>query len=162
MQKRQGDEYLFAFKEKIKDWFHCVKTFTQTVNVFEKYEGPCVFLSTGIKLTVENACKGIKADQQLITLFYENFVPINCHWKAECYTLKAPENSPEGLNLTVKAEYVEPSCLAVIKDDFSTVYFWVQFNNDEDWKYDLFLAKNPVPVRCPVAGKINFTQRGSN
>lgn len=52
--------------------------------------------------------------------------------------------------------------LAVIKDDFSTVCSWVQFPNKEEWRYDLFLAKNPVPVRCPVAGKFNFTQRGEN
>lgn len=25
-----------------------------------------------------------------------------------------------------------------------------------------FLAKNPVPVRCPVAGKFNFTQHGEH
>uniref|UniRef100_A0A1B0C575 Uncharacterized protein n=1 Tax=Glossina palpalis gambiensis TaxID=67801 RepID=A0A1B0C575_9MUSC len=52
--------------------------------------------------------------------------------------------------------------LAVIKDDFSTVCSWVQFNNVEDWLYDLCLAKNPAPVRCPVAGKFNFTQRGEH
>ncbi|KAL9891396.1 uncharacterized protein LOC119638746 [Glossina fuscipes] len=357
MQKQQSDEYLFVFKERTVDCFHCVKTFVRTLNVFEKYEGPCVSLPPGTEPTVENVCKGIKADQQLITLFNENFVPINCRsslegvWHftyqnrfrftgvcnkpyariqscqtagtqfliqnqkfnityqqcegmdgtfsgtveysclgdwfvgknhyfavantkesrkdekyrcflknrdddlyigvsitAECNTLKTPENSPERLNLTpVKAEYVEPGCtlpqnftgewvntanidadviisethinetyypdkaryrrtiyvcrerrgnrvmmarltvdgcqkdyvcfdfmprhhnviryrkgLAVIKDDFSTVCSWVQFNNAEDWLYDLFLAKNPAPVRCPVAGKFNFTQRGEH
>lgn len=30
--------------------------------------------------------------------------------------------------------------LAVIKDDFHTVCSWVQFQNTEDWKYDLFLG----------------------
>lgn len=50
--------------------------------------------------------------------------------------------------------------LAVIKDDFHTVCSWVQFKNQQRWKYDLFLAKYPVAVRCPVAGKFNFTQRG--
>lgn len=52
--------------------------------------------------------------------------------------------------------------LAVIKDDFHTVCSWVQFPNKEQWKYDLFLKKNPVGVRCPVAGKFNFTQKGDN
>ncbi|KAJ8952349.1 hypothetical protein NQ318_017243 [Aromia moschata] len=37
--------------------------------------------------------------------------------------------------------------IAVIKDDFSTVCSWVQF-------------QNKVPIKCPVAGKFNFTQRG--
>ncbi|XP_039296192.1 uncharacterized protein LOC111047730 [Nilaparvata lugens] len=50
--------------------------------------------------------------------------------------------------------------IAVIKDDFHTVCSWKQFNKQKAWKYDLFLSKNPVPVRCPVAGKFNFTQRG--
>lgn len=26
----------------------------------------------------------------------------------------------------------------------------------------MFAAKNPVPVRCPVAGKFNFTQKGEH
>ncbi|KAJ4450132.1 hypothetical protein ANN_01539 [Periplaneta americana] len=50
--------------------------------------------------------------------------------------------------------------VAVIKDNFHTVCSWVQFKNKEAWKYDLYLAKNPVPVQCPIAGKYNFTQRG--
>lgn len=324
---------------------------------FDVCLGPCVTIADDEKPTVENVCRGIKEDQQLITLFNENFVPINCRsslegvWQftyqnrfrftgvcdkpdarihscqtagtqflitnqkfnityqqcegmdgtfngvveysclgdwfvgknhyfavantkesrkdekyrcflknrdddlyigvsitAECNTLKTPEKSPVRLKLTpVKAEYVEPGCtlpqnftgewvntanvdadviisethinetyypdkaryrrtiyvcrerrgnrvmmarltvdgcqkdyvcfdfmprhhniiryrkgLAVIKDDFSTVCSWVQFKNDEAWKYDLFLAKNPVPVRCPVAGKFNFTQRGEH
>lgn len=50
--------------------------------------------------------------------------------------------------------------IAVIKDDFHTVCSWVQFPNKEKWRYDLFLSKHPVAVRCPVAGKFNFTQKG--
>lgn len=50
--------------------------------------------------------------------------------------------------------------IAVIKDDFHTVCSWVQFDNKEKWKYDLYLKKHPVPIQCPVAGKFNFTQRG--
>ncbi|XP_002137422.3 uncharacterized protein udt isoform X1 [Drosophila pseudoobscura] len=355
--RHHGDEYSFVFKEKTKDCYHCVNTKIRTLNVFEKYEGPCLSLPPGQKPTVENICRNIKDDQQLITLFNENFVPINCRsslegvWHftyqnrfrftgvcdqpdariqscqtagtqfliqnqkfnityqkcegmdgtfsgpvefsclgdwfvgknhyfavantkesrkdekyrcflknrdddlyvgvsitAECNTLKTPETSPERLKLTpVKAEFVEPGCtlpqnfsgewvntanidadvsisethinetyypdkaryrktiyvcrerrgnrvmmarltvdgcqkdyvcfdfmprhhniiryrrgLAVIKDDFSTVCSWVQFPNSEAWKYDLFLARNPVPVRCPVAGKFNFTQRGEH
>lgn len=50
--------------------------------------------------------------------------------------------------------------IAVIKDNFHTVCSYVQFKNDNQWRYNLFLAKNPVPVRCPIAGKFNFTQKG--
>ncbi|XP_018333594.1 uncharacterized protein LOC108742778 [Agrilus planipennis] len=50
--------------------------------------------------------------------------------------------------------------IAVIKDNFHTVCSWVQFPNKEKWKYDLYLKKNPTAVRCPVAGKFNFTQKG--
>ncbi|KAF2892109.1 hypothetical protein ILUMI_14064, partial [Ignelater luminosus] len=49
---------------------------------------------------------------------------------------------------------------AVITDDFHTVCSSIQFPNREKWKYDLYLKKNPVAVRCPVAGKFNFTQKG--
>nr|XP_023029643.1 uncharacterized protein LOC111517669 [Leptinotarsa decemlineata] len=50
--------------------------------------------------------------------------------------------------------------VAVIKSEFSTVCSWVQFQNKGKWKYELYLRKNPVPIKCPVAGKFNFTQRG--
>lgn len=50
--------------------------------------------------------------------------------------------------------------LAVINNNFHTVCSWVQFKNERKWKYDIFLAKNPVPVRCPVAGKYMFNQKG--
>ncbi|CAG9864614.1 unnamed protein product [Phyllotreta striolata] len=50
--------------------------------------------------------------------------------------------------------------IAVIKDDFSTVCSWVQFKNNNKWKYDLYLKKNPIAIKCPVAGKFNFTQKG--
>merc|ERR1719242_1239244 len=45
-------------------------------------------------------------------------------------------------------------------NDFQTVCSWVQFKNDIEWKYDLLLKKDPVPIRCPVAGAFNFTQTG--
>ncbi|XP_011302119.1 uncharacterized protein udt [Fopius arisanus] len=50
--------------------------------------------------------------------------------------------------------------VAVIQDDFHTVCSWVRFNKNPGWKYDLYLAKRPVPVRCPVAGKYMFNQKG--
>lgn len=46
------------------------------------------------------------------------------------------------------------------KEEFSTVCSYVQFQSDREWNYDLMLAKDPVPVKCPVAGKFNFTQTG--
>ncbi|CAL7952352.1 unnamed protein product [Xylocopa violacea] len=345
--------YTFIFQNE--ECYHCVKLIVRTVNVLEKLEVYCVNLPDNVEPTVENVCKGLRPDQQLITLFSENFVPVNCRsslegvWQfayqnrfrftgecnhpdaqirscqtagtqflitnqkfnitykqcsgmqntfdgvveysclgdwfvdknhffavantkesrkdekyrcflknrdddlfigvsitAECNTLKTVEKSPERLRVTpVKAEVVEPGCrlpedmsgqwintanidadifinethiietwypdegryrrtiyvcresrdtrvmmarltvdgcqkdyvcfdfvrrhhniiryrrgLAVIKDNFHTVCSWVQFPNKESWKYDLFLAKNPVPVRCPVAGKYKFTQKG--
>nr|CAG4634682.1 EOG090X03AK [Alona affinis] len=50
--------------------------------------------------------------------------------------------------------------LAMIKDDFHTVCSWTQFPAKNAWKYDLLLARDPVPIRCPVAGKFKFTQKG--
>nr|CAG4651685.1 EOG090X03AK [Triops cancriformis] len=50
--------------------------------------------------------------------------------------------------------------VALIKDDFHTVCSWVQFPGKQQWKYDLLLAKDPVPIRCPVAGKFRFDQYG--
>ncbi|XP_043477795.1 uncharacterized protein LOC122508478 [Leptopilina heterotoma] len=345
--------YTFVFKNN--NCYHCVKLLVRTVNVLEKLELKCVNIPPGVEPTVENVCRGLRPDQQLVTLFSENYVPINCrsslegvwqfayqnrfrftgvcdhpdaqikscqtagsqflitnqkfnitykrcpgmketfdgvveysclgHWfvgknhffavantkesrkdekyrcflknrdddlyigvsiTAECNTLKTVEQSPERLRVKpVKAEVVEPGCrlpqnmtgrwintanidanvvinethimetwnpdqsrsrdvtyvcqeqrgtrvmmarltvdgcqkdyvcfdfvpqhhnviryrrgVAVIKNEFSTVCSWVQFKNKVDWKYELFLAQNPVPVRCPVAGKFRFEQKG--
>ncbi|KAG4078615.1 hypothetical protein HA402_015205 [Bradysia odoriphaga] len=354
---KDGADYTFIFKGFGNNCYHCVKAYTRTLNVFEKIESPCVTLLPNEEPTIERVCIGIRDDQQLITLFNENYVPINCRsslegvWQfayqnrfrftgecdnpeariqscqtagtqflitnqkfnitykqcqgmsgtfsgvveysclgdwfvgknhyfavantkesrkdekyrcflknrdddfyigvsitAECNTLKTVEKSPERMRVTpVKAEVVVPGCrlpqnfsgewvntanidadvfinethiietyhpdrarwrrsiyvcreqrdtrimmarltvdgcqkdyvcfdfvprhhniiryrkgLAVIKDDFSHVCSWVQFPNKEEWRYDLYLAKNPVPVRCPVAGKFNFTQHGEH
>lgn len=335
--------------------YTCVKFMIRTVNVLEKIESPCMSLRNNEPVTVEQVCRNLDPNQQLITLFQENYVPVNCRsslegvWSfgyqnrfkftgecthpdaqirscqtagsqflitnqkfnitykkcqgmaetfdgvveynclgdwfvdknhyfavantkesrkdekyrcflknrdddlyigvsitAECNTLKTVEKSPERLHIKpVKAEVVEPGCrlpqnftgewintanidadiqinethiietwypdegryrrtiyvcreqrdtrvmmarltvdgcqkdyicfdfvpqhhniiryrkgIAVIKDDFHTVCSWVQFLNKEKWKYDLFLSKNPVPVRCPVAGKFQFHQKG--
>ncbi|KAG9510265.1 Sorting nexin-14 [Fragariocoptes setiger] len=40
---------------------------------------------------------------------------------------------------------------AVITDNFATVCSWSMFENQENWMYDLMVAKNPVPIKCPVA-----------
>ncbi|XP_049789762.1 uncharacterized protein LOC126195273 [Schistocerca nitens] len=355
MKEEYHVNYTFIFKQEGSSCYTCVKLLVRTVNVLEKMETACVTLPPEREATVENVCKGLKPDQQLITLFDENYVPVNCRsslegvWQfgyqnrfrftgecnhpdamvrscqtagtqflitnqkfnitykkcvgmsetfdgvveysclgdwfvgknhffavantkesrkdekyrcflknrdddlyigvsitAECNTLKTVEQSPERLHLTpVKSEAVVPGCtlpqnfsgewintanidadifinethimetwypdegrfrrtiyvchqhrgtrymmarltvdgcqkdyvcfdfvprhhniiryrrgIAFITDDFRTVCSWVQFKNQEAWKYDLYLAKNPVPVQCPVAGKFNFTQRG--
>jgi hypothetical protein len=50
--------------------------------------------------------------------------------------------------------------VAMIKNDFHTVCSYVNFKSEPRWKYDLMLRKDPVPIRCPVAGAFNFTQEG--
>lgn len=50
--------------------------------------------------------------------------------------------------------------VAMIKNDFSTVCSWVQFPNHEDWKYDVMIKKDPIPIRCPMAGAFEFKQEG--
>ncbi|XP_026751137.1 uncharacterized protein LOC113511659 [Galleria mellonella] len=335
--------------------YYCVKLIVRTVNVLEKIETPCVGIGTNEEPTVERVCRGLNPNQHLITLFSENYVPVNCrsslegvwqfayqnrfrftgecnhpdaqikscqtagtqflitnqkfnityrkcegmsgtfngvveysclgHWfvdknhffavantkesrkderyrcflknrdddlyigasiTPECNTLKTVEKSPERYRVTpVKAEVVEPGCrlpqnfsgdwintanidadvfinethiietyypdesryrrtiyvcreqrdsrvmmarltvdgcqkdyvcfdfvpqhhnviryrkgLAMIQSNFHTVCSWVQFPNKQQWRYDIFLKKDPSPIRCPVAGKFNFTQRG--
>ncbi|GAB6031676.1 hypothetical protein CHUAL_009430 [Chamberlinius hualienensis] len=46
------------------------------------------------------------------------------------------------------------------KNEFHTVCSWITFPGKKAWKYDLMIAKDPVAVRCPVAGKFRFDQRG--
>ncbi|KAH0561156.1 uncharacterized protein LOC123266064 [Cotesia glomerata] len=52
--------------------------------------------------------------------------------------------------------------IAVIQDDFSVACSWRQFQNQIKWKYSLLVAKDPIPIRCPIAGKFQFTQRGDH
>ncbi|KAH7640295.1 hypothetical protein HUG17_7762 [Dermatophagoides farinae] len=49
---------------------------------------------------------------------------------------------------------------AMIMDRFSTVCAWTMFNSEEQWKYDILIAKNPVSIECPIAGKFRFKQTG--
>lgn len=51
------------------------------MNVFEKIESTCVFIDG--EPTLDVVCKGIRSDQQLITLFNENYIPINCRSSLE-------------------------------------------------------------------------------
>uniref|UniRef100_A0A1B6D081 Uncharacterized protein n=1 Tax=Clastoptera arizonana TaxID=38151 RepID=A0A1B6D081_9HEMI len=350
--------YTLIFYHEVDNCYHCIKLMVRTINVLEKIETGCVTLNDKEEPTVESVCRNLNPDQQLITLFSQNHVPVNCRsslegvWQfayqnrfrftgecnhpdayirscqtpgtqflitnqkfnitykkcagmtgtfegvvefsclgdwfvdknhffavantkesrkdekyrcflknrdddlyigasitAECNTLKTVEKSPERLHIRpVKSEVVEPGCrlpqnfsgswintanldadvtinethiietwypdegryrrniyicreqrdsrimmarltvdgcqkdyvcfdfvprhhniiryrkgIPVIIDSFYTVCSWVQFHNKDNtdnWKYDLFLAANPVPVRCPIAGKFNFTQKG--
>lgn len=43
----------------------------------------CVTVSTGDRPSVDLICRSLKEDQQLATLFSENFVPVNCRSSLE-------------------------------------------------------------------------------
>ncbi|UYV68941.1 hypothetical protein LAZ67_6001730 [Cordylochernes scorpioides] len=59
---------------------------------------------------------------------------------------------------------------AMITDNFPTVCSWAMFPNKEEWRSNLLLAitlvcvcvsaKNPVYIKCPIAGKFRFEQKG--
>ena len=40
-------------------------------------------LPNGVQPTIENVCSGLREDQQMITLFSENYVPVNCRSSLE-------------------------------------------------------------------------------
>lgn len=80
---KDGADYTFVFKSKVQNCYYCVKTYPRTLNVFEKLESPCVTLQADEEPTVERVCQGINNDQQLITLFNENYIPINCRSSLE-------------------------------------------------------------------------------
>ncbi|CAH2241500.1 jg10667 [Pararge aegeria aegeria] len=166
--------------------YYCVKLIVRTVNVLEKIETPCVDLHTDEEPTVERVCRGLNPDQNLITLFSENSVPVNCRSSLEGVWQFAYQNRYRFTEqrdtrvmmarLTVDGCQKDYVCfdfvpqhhnviryrkgLAMIQSNFHTVCSWVQFPNKQKWRYDIFLKKDPSPIRCPVAGKFNFTQRG--
>lgn len=57
--------------------YYCVKLIARTVNVLEKIETPCVGLTPGEEPTVERVCRSLIPDQEFITLFSENSVPVS-------------------------------------------------------------------------------------
>lgn len=80
---KDGADYTFVFKSIVQNCYFCVKTYPRTLNVFEKIESPCVSLDSDEEPTVERVCRGINDEQQLITLFNENYIPINCRSSLE-------------------------------------------------------------------------------
>lgn len=73
-----GADYTFVFKSPSETCYRCVKAYSRTFNVFEKIESPCVTLEAGEEPTVERICHGIDRDQKLVTLFNDDYIPINC------------------------------------------------------------------------------------
>nr|CAG4640723.1 EOG090X03AK [Eulimnadia texana] len=70
--------YTFIFHDSSSGCYHCVQLFVRTVNILEKLESGCKSPGPGQTPSVENICSSINPNQQLITLFAENFVPVNC------------------------------------------------------------------------------------
>lgn len=80
---RNGSDYRFVFRDAQESCYTCVYTYVRTLNVFEKIESPCVTLRADEEPTLDRVCRGIRKDQQLVTLFNENHVPINCRSSLE-------------------------------------------------------------------------------
>lgn len=76
---RDGAYYTFVLKSLTENCYYCVKTYPRSYNLFEKNESPCVTLEAGDEPpTVERICRDINDDQQLITLFNEDYIALNC------------------------------------------------------------------------------------
>lgn len=73
--------YTFVFQNN--KCYHCVKFMVRTVNVLEKIETGCVNLAHDEKPTVERVCRELNPDQHIVTLFSENYVPVNCRSSLE-------------------------------------------------------------------------------
>ncbi|XP_034938208.1 uncharacterized protein udt [Chelonus insularis] len=76
VKKTSQSHYTFIFEKN--SCYHCVLLIVRTLNVLEKEELSCVNLSPDQNPTFENVCRGIKLGQQYITLFSENYKPVNC------------------------------------------------------------------------------------
>lgn len=50
--------------------------------------------------------------------------------------------------------------VAFSKNNFHTVCSWVSFPNKKEWLYNFMILRDPAPVRCPIAGKMRFKQKG--
>jgi hypothetical protein len=82
--------------------YTCVKFIVRTVNIIEKIEsksvifkiklerfntifskGTCRSVPPGMEPTADRICQGLNSDQQLKTMFSENYVPVNCRSSLE-------------------------------------------------------------------------------
>ncbi|XP_035710143.1 uncharacterized protein LOC110853068 isoform X2 [Folsomia candida] len=74
--------YTLIFKSE--NCFHCVRINVRTVNILEKIETGCInFPTNRDPPTMEEVCQNLNPDQNLITLFSENPVPVNCRSSLE-------------------------------------------------------------------------------
>uniref|UniRef100_A0A8D8CBH8 (northern house mosquito) hypothetical protein n=1 Tax=Culex pipiens TaxID=7175 RepID=A0A8D8CBH8_CULPI len=79
--EKVGSNHTFILKGA--DCYSCVKAFPRTLNVFEKFETPCITLERNEQPTIERICRTLRKDQQLITLFNKNFHPMSCRSSLE-------------------------------------------------------------------------------
>lgn len=82
LSERDASDYTFIFRDN-QNCHTCIKAHVRTINIWEKSEGPCTRLSENEEPTFERVCRGIRPDQHLITLFNENYVPVNCRSSLE-------------------------------------------------------------------------------
>lgn len=73
--------YTFVFQKD--SCYHCVKLIVRTVNVLDKTETGCVNLPPDTAPTMQRVCSRLNEEQQLITLFSENPIPVNCRSSLE-------------------------------------------------------------------------------
>lgn len=55
----------------------------KTYTLFSYILAPCITLNPNEEPTVETVCERLNPDQQLKTLFSENYVPVNCRSSLE-------------------------------------------------------------------------------
>jgi hypothetical protein len=53
------------------------------VNIIEKIETGCVTIDTAEQPNLQNICRRLDPKQQIITMFAENYTPINCRSSLE-------------------------------------------------------------------------------
>ncbi|CAG7817721.1 unnamed protein product, partial [Allacma fusca] len=74
--------YTFIFQQD--NCFHCVRIFVRTLNILEKIETGCInFPRDRRNPTIDEVCRALPPNQNVITLFSMNFSPINCRSSLE-------------------------------------------------------------------------------
>jgi len=79
-----ASNFTFLFAEQPGEpasCYHCVRVFARTVNIVEKIETGCVTLPRlrpGELPSLARVCRELDPESQIITLFRENYTPVNC------------------------------------------------------------------------------------
>jgi len=83
VEMETDSSYIYTMLFRDGGCYHCVQLLVRTINVMEKRETGCVNFPRSVTPTLKQVCTNLDMEQDLITLFNENFRPKICRSSLE-------------------------------------------------------------------------------